>query len=457
MANYVTWARNTSDKQTYTILNDALTRWKTEGGNVGVLTVGTPVGEVLRYMLSPITLAGNMSHTCLRPGSTYPAKSIVAAGNHAQYYFAQYNSYNDGTVALGTPTSQYPYGQGVCYLANDGSSDYNFGVTSTTGWIAVKAGNSTLISDGSMGGDWVPGGYASITFWSCIGSGPTPAAPSGTITQIDVTGEQVADFGGCNLTGINVSGLTSLNYLDVSGNASITGSVGTLNSLYSGLPTTTNGQLFVNDDSLAATGSDTVIAVAKGWSCDAPSPGTPSAASYPGTGGAIMGNGGAQAYSPCILTTTGFVAYQPQGGSAVMAPASANITIPACNFLTVWSVDANGKASGNILQLNCSSTKLTSLDVSKCTGLYSLVCCFNNQLTSLDVSGLTSLTGVNCSANQLTLVNASGCTSLTSFYCQNNNLGTINVSGDSQLPLHSTNGSTLFQVQGNPSVSFIGQ
>ena len=31
VANYVTWAKNTSDKQTYTVLNDALGRYKCEG------------------------------------------------------------------------------------------------------------------------------------------------------------------------------------------------------------------------------------------------------------------------------------------------------------------------------------------------------------------------------------------------------------------------------------------
>jgi type II secretory pathway pseudopilin PulG len=500
-ANYVTWAKNTSDKQTYTILNDALTRWKTEGGNVGVLTVGTPVGEVLQYMLTPITLAGNESHICLRPGSTYPARSIVAAGNYAQYHFAQYNTYSDGTTTFDTPTSQYPGGR--AYLANDGHTDYNFGVTSTTGYIAVQAGSgSPTVQDGTMNNaDTASGSNPSITFWSCLGSGPTPTAPSGTITQIDLTSGQVADYGnGCNLTSIDVGGLKNLNWMDVSGNASITGSAGSLNSLYSGLPTVTSGQLNVNDDGQAATGSSIGIAADKGWQCDVPSPILPTPAAYPGSGGATMSHASGYStwsYSVIVSTTTNYLAYQPQGGSAVMI-GSGSLTIPACSSVTVWSVDITGKATGSIVYFKENNNELGSLDIHGCTGLQTLQCgynqlstlsvsgcpslswlsceynqlgsldvsgdaaltyisCGNNQLTSLsNASGLTHLQTLGCDSNQISTLNVSGCPNLTYLNCSDDNFGTINVTGDSLLPLYNA-GNNNFQVQGNPNVSVTGQ
>jgi|GEM_PF-1439534 type II secretory pathway pseudopilin PulG len=434
VANYVTWAKNTSDKQTYTILNDALTRWKTEGGNVGALTVGTPVGEVLQYMLTPITLAGNESHICLRPGSTYPARSIVGAGNYAQYHFAQYNTYSDGTAT--STVNPYPYGLGVGYLANDGSSDYYFYVQSSTGFIAVKdsAGNIT-VQDGNENGDFAAGSNASITFWSCVGPlGPdngTNSAHSGTISQVYAFSGLVGGQGSTILTSVNVSGLTDLNYLDVAGNPAITGSAGSLNALYNSLPTVTNGTLGVNDDGLAATGSNILLAAARGWSCDAPPPNIPQPSNfpaYPGTGGLTIGNGGAQGYSLQVQTTTNYLAYKAGGGTPVLLT-TGYLTIPNCNSATIWSVDVNGNPSGAITQISCPSNALTSLNVSGCSGLQSLNCDYN-PLTSLNLGGCSSLQTLSCQySHSLTPFDFSGCPSLQTANITCNNATSLTVNG----------------------------
>ena len=83
---------------------------------------------------------------------------------------------------------------------------------------------------------------------------------------------------------------------------------------------------------------------------------------------------------------------------------------------------------GDVTKLDCSWTKLTSLDVSDCTSLKELSC-FNNQLTSLKVSGCTALTTLDCRNNKLTSLNVSGCTSLTKLDCTYNQLTSLDVSG----------------------------
>jgi type II secretory pathway pseudopilin PulG len=234
-ANYVTWAKQTSDKQTYTILNDALTRWKTEGGNVCALTVGAPIGNVLRYMQTPITLAGNMSHTCLRPGTTYPARSLLAVGNYAQYHFAQYNTYYDNTVTSGTPTSNLPYGSGVGYMANGGVQIYNALIESSTGWYAAQNASGTITRYKGNGTQLTLPVSASYTFWSCVSS--SDSTSSGYITYINCSSSQITslDVRGLtglqqllcesdNLTSLNVSNCTNLQTLKCDTNQ-LTGSL----------------------------------------------------------------------------------------------------------------------------------------------------------------------------------------------------------------------------------------
>ena len=103
--------------------------------------------------------------------------------------------------------------------------------------------------------------------------------------------------------------------------------------------------------------------------------------------------------------------------------------------------------------LDCSYNEITSLDVSGCTGLTELTCtknqlsaltlpslpslqklvCNNNQLTSLDVSACPTITHLNCRENQLTALNISVLPSLATLYCGYNQLTTLDATACSAL------------------------
>jgi hypothetical protein len=69
--------------------------------------------------------------------------------------------------------------------------------------------------------------------------------------------------------------------------------------------------------------------------------------------------------------------------------------------------------------LNCSSTQLTTLDLSANTKLIDLRC-YNNQLTALDLSANTALDSVWCYNNQLTALDLSANPTLKRLRVQGN-------------------------------------
>jgi hypothetical protein len=115
-ASYVQWSKSISDQRTLLVLNDAITRYKTEGGGTSSFTLGAPIGNILARLQSVITYGGH-GHQVMLAGVTYPARSLLATGTGAQYQFYQYNSYKAQTLSSSTPNSNYPYGQGVGYAA----------------------------------------------------------------------------------------------------------------------------------------------------------------------------------------------------------------------------------------------------------------------------------------------------------------------------------------------------
>ena len=110
-----------------------------------------------------------------------------------------------------------------------------------------------------------------------------------------------------------------------------------------------------------------------------------------------------------------------------------------CTSLTKLNCSDNRLTSLDILgctslaELDCSAAgdtkqQLTRLDLSGCTSLVKLNCS-SNQLTNLGLSGCVSLTMLNCSANQLTSLDVFGCTALTTLDCRGNQLTSLDVSG----------------------------
>ena len=114
------------------------------------------------------------------------------------------------------------------------------------------------------------------------------------------------------------------------------------------------------------------------------------------------------------------------------------------NKLTVLNVSRNTKLNS----LNCSSNKLPKLDVTRNTDLETLTCssnklkkldvtknkklsslnCSSNALTALDLSKNKELHTLNCSSNKLTALNINKNTKLNTLYCQSNAITKLDVS-----------------------------
>ena len=88
-----------------------------------------------------------------------------------------------------------------------------------------------------------------------------------------------------------------------------------------------------------------------------------------------------------------------------------------------YSITVKGRGSvhfGHDQRYQISFLDITSLNVSDCTTLVSLICC-GHQLTSLDVTKCTALEALSCENNQLTSLDITKCPNLNQLYCGSNN------------------------------------
>ena len=102
---------------------------------------------------------------------------------------------------------------------------------------------------------------------------------------------------------------------------------------------------------------------------------------YPcaGQGVGYMANGGAQAYSINVTSSSTFYAVQPAGGS-ITVYSNGTHSVGTANSITFWAcagpagadTGTNSRPSGNITALTCTNNQLTALDVSGLTSLNSL-------------------------------------------------------------------------------------
>ena len=89
----ITWAKQTADKYSYATLNDALTRYKCQGGDLNALTQGAPMSHVLAKLAATINWNG-LKHQVLNKGFTYPARSLSATGLRQTYQFTKVGTYS---------------------------------------------------------------------------------------------------------------------------------------------------------------------------------------------------------------------------------------------------------------------------------------------------------------------------------------------------------------------------
>ncbi|MDY7395684.1 T9SS type A sorting domain-containing protein [Aureibaculum sp. 2210JD6-5] len=85
-----------------------------------------------------------------------------------------------------------------------------------------------------------------------------------------------------------------------------------------------------------------------------------------------------------------------------------------------------------LIVLFCANNKLTSLDVSNNIALRNLYC-YYNQLTSLDLSRNTALIRLDCFRNELVDLDVSQNTNLEHLYCYNNQITNLDLSGNTAL------------------------
>lgn len=225
VASYVQWAQNTADKHTYEVLNDSLTRYKTQGGGVSGLTQDATIGRILAQMQTSVAW-GNTNHQFLAPSVTYRGRSIGETGIGARYHFSRFNTYSDGSGDSSNGTGGA--GSGICYMANGGaSSGYVVNhVNSSSGYWTYLTSSGAQLTCGSGSGTTIPISN-SVTFWASDSSG----VHSGNITLIDIaSGSNVTtanfacaastltkiSFGMQNVTSPVFSNMPNLQTLDIS-------------------------------------------------------------------------------------------------------------------------------------------------------------------------------------------------------------------------------------------------
>ena len=96
-----------------------------------------------------------------------------------------------------------------------------------------------------------------------------------------------------------------------------------------------------------------------------------------------------------------------------------NLSYLDCTSNKLTSLDLQGLE--NLVELDCTSNKLTSLNVQGLLKIKSLYCS-DNQLTNLDVSGLSKITYLTCDHNYLTSLEISDLVNLEVLFCNDNQL-----------------------------------
>jgi type II secretory pathway pseudopilin PulG len=373
VANYIGTAQLRADQQTLQTLNDALTRYKTQGGGTSGLTLGAPIGNIIDRLKQPISWAGGLSHQVLNSAFTVPSRSLDATGTGSAYRFYSYGTYTENAPASGAATTNMPYGEGVGYVAVDGSSGLTISCDSTTGYWAIRtSGGTTYTYDSSewsltAGGAPIPG--TSFTFWAC--TGPFNSTPSGTITTVYANeADTYGYFYLYNISALDVRGLTSLQYLNCG--------INQMSSLkVAGVPTLQT--LMCADNQLTS-----------------------------------LDLSGLSSLETLECNTNQLAALNLSGLTS--------LTSVSCSDNQISTLNVAGLS--NLQTLFCSGNQLTSLNLSGLTSLQNLQC-YGNQLTSLSLSTNTNLLVLDCAINQLTSLDISALTSLQTANCYNNQLTSI--------------------------------
>ena len=129
-----------------------------------------------------------------------------------------------------------------------------------------------------------------------------------------------------------------------------------------------------------------------------------------------------------------------------------NLSLRGCEALT--SVDVS--MLSDLRMLNCSYSKVSSLNVANNTNLVALYC-NGCGLTELNISALVNLERLVCDDNKLTTLNASNNLQLKSLTCMRNNITSLAVSGLSNLKRLSISHNPISELSivGNTALNYL--
>jgi len=128
--NYVNTARRTANQKTLAVLNDALNRYKMQGGSLSALTATASIANVISRLQTPVVWNG-LSHQFLQDSTVINAASLAGIGSGQTYRFYRYGDYSSETPTTGEPTSDYPNGYGYLIAQGFEGAGYDNGETWT--------------------------------------------------------------------------------------------------------------------------------------------------------------------------------------------------------------------------------------------------------------------------------------------------------------------------------------
>jgi prepilin-type N-terminal cleavage/methylation domain-containing protein len=244
VGSIASWAQQTADRQTLTLLNDALTRYKCGGGTLSALTQNAPIGHVLTKMATTINWCG-MNHMVMQKGVTYPARSLTAIGTGATYQFTKFNSYQaafDSSIAIlgalsaqGTPPDAATPAWVATSLATTGNAPY----------LVLSQPSSSLLIGMNMRGigtlcvNWGDGNTQNYTLsgsntavmHTYTSPGNYGVTMIGNVTYMWSNSDAPLGGAGCTAFGGDISTMKTLTYVGIFGTNTISGSVSNLTLL----------------------------------------------------------------------------------------------------------------------------------------------------------------------------------------------------------------------------------
>ncbi len=159
VGNYVHSAKYHADHQTLTVLNDAITRYKCEGGEVGALTQGMDYTNLLARLRTPVSWSGFDHQFLTGQGQYDKARTVASTGSGRSFRLTQYDTYTQesgGSYSLGGEAGggySGPTFVAASYHTSDKAAYSSDGVTweastmpSAASWSAMAYGNGKFVA-----------------------------------------------------------------------------------------------------------------------------------------------------------------------------------------------------------------------------------------------------------------------------------------------------------------------